>query len=88
MDCTSSRGEPSGTATTSGAAKAGTDCSTSHEMKCTMEQIASTLTETGAPRSAAKRGTCTGQTTVNQEAPIHFVIPINDMVYRPLLKCF
>ena len=29
----------------------------------------------------------TGQTTVNKKAPIHYVIPINDMVHRPLWKC-
>ena len=38
---------------------AGTGCSTSHEMKCTMEQRASTLSETGAPQLAAKQGTYT-----------------------------
>ena len=53
---TSSRGEPLGTTTTSGAARAGTDSPTSHEMKCNMEQRASTLTETGAPQSAAEQG--------------------------------
>ena len=26
----------------------------------------------------------TGQTTVNKKAPIHYIISINDMVYRPL----
>ena len=26
----------------------------------------------------------TGQTTVNKKAPIHFIIPINDTVHRPL----
>ena len=25
----------------------------------------------------------TGQTTVNKKAPIHYIIPINDMVHRP-----
>ena len=56
---TSSRGEPLGTAT-SGTARAGTDCSTSHKMKCTMEQRTFTLTGTGAPQPAAEQGTCTG----------------------------
>ena len=55
---TSSRGKPLGMAT-SGTARAGTDCSSSHEMKCTMEQRAFTLTGTGAPQSAAEQGTCT-----------------------------
>ena len=26
----------------------------------------------------------TGQTTVNKKAPIHYIIPINDTVHRPL----
>ena len=26
----------------------------------------------------------TGQTTVNKKAPIHYIISIDDMVYRPL----
>ena len=47
------------TATTSGTARVGTDSSTSHEMKCTIEQKAFTLTGTGAPQSAAEQGTCT-----------------------------
>ena len=55
---TSSRGEPLGTATNE-TVRAGTDCLTSHEMKCMIEQRASTLTETGAPQSAAGQGTCT-----------------------------
>ena len=29
-----------------------------------------------------------GRTTVNKKALIHNIIPINDMVHRPLLKCF
>ena len=29
----------------------------------------------------------TGQTTVNKKAPIHYIIPINDTVHRPLQKC-
>ncbi len=28
--------------------------------------------------------TPTGQTTVNKKAPIHYIISINDKVYRPL----
>ena len=56
---TSSRGEPFETATTSGTARAGTDCSTSNEMKRTMEQRAFTLRGTGAAQSAAEQGTCT-----------------------------
>ena len=28
----------------------------------------------------------TGQTTVNKKALIHYIISINDMVHRPLLK--
>ena len=56
---TSSRGEPLGTAATSGTVSARTDCSTSYETKCTLEQRALTLTETGSPQSAAEQGTCT-----------------------------
>ena len=52
---TSPRGEPFGMDTTSGTAGAGTDCSTSHEMKCTMEQRAFTLRRTGAPVSRRAR---------------------------------
>ena len=29
-----------------------------------------------------------GQTTVNEKALIHYIISINDKVYRPLQKCF
>ena len=29
-----------------------------------------------------------GQTTENKKAPIHYIISINDLVYRPLEKCF
>ena len=29
-----------------------------------------------------------GQTTVNKKMPIHYIIPINDTIYRPLEKCF
>ena len=53
-------------------------------------QRLATLTEfpkfprAGRKAAQVKPSEATGQTTVNKKAPIHYILPMNDKVHRPL----